>query len=128
MRLCFIDIVAKKHKEGKPVKRDTALYKSLQCIATEHSFFYNFNLEMTKLLLNNSEFKLVKQTHKVYYQNDPIDKNDSLYIILFGKLVLVRQNEENKSKRIIGSYTIGRTVGEEAILDKTITKSKRLES
>ena len=98
------------------------MFKSIDTIAKEHTFFNQFDLELTKLLLKNCEMKLVKHTHKLYYQGDLKTQNDSFYIILFGKLTLVRQNEEDQSKRIIGSYQIGKTVGEEAILDKNYTK------
>lgn len=70
--------------------------------------------------MNNCEYKLVKQTHKLYYQGDKITKHAKFYIILFGKLALVRQVEQEgeEVKRIIGAYSIGRTVGEEVVVDQ----------
>lgn len=57
---------------------------------------------------------------------------DAFYIILFGKLALVRQSEptdpddDEPAKRIIGAFRIGKTVGEEVIVDQNYTQ--RLES
>lgn len=75
--------------------------------------------------MNNCEYKLLKQTHKLYYQGDKITKHAKFYIILFGKLALVRHiKDEETVKRIIGAYTIGRTVGEEVIVDQKYKDNK----
>jgi len=99
---------------------DVAL-KSIETIAKEHPLLQQFNMELTKYLMNNCEFKIVKQTHKVYYQGDAKSKDDWFYIILFGKLSLVRKSSDGE-KRIITAMRIGRTAGEEAIIDKNYEK------
>jgi len=57
------------------VIHDVAL-KSIETIAKEHPLLQQFNMELTKYLMNNCEFKIVKQTHKVYYQGDAKSKDD----------------------------------------------------
>lgn len=126
MRLCFIDIVSKRSKGTKSIKKDSIIFKSFDTIAREHPFLAKLDLELAKLLMNNCEFKLIKQTHKLYYQGDKQSSSDWFYIILFGKIWLVRQNEEDESKRIIGAYRVGRTIGEDIIVDKNY--EKRLET
>ena len=115
MRLCFIDIVKSKTKESHSVKKDSMLFQTFETIAKEHPLLKQLDLELSKCLLNNCELKLVKQTHKLYYQGDAKTKTDCFYIILFGKFALVREHEG--TKRIICAERIGRTVGEEIALE-----------
>ena len=106
MRLCLIDIIKKMKKANQAVGKDNPMYSSFEFIAKQHPLLQLLDVELAKYLISNSEIKLLKQTHRLYYDGDTKTKSDLIYIILFGRFGLIK--EINGKKRIISTIKIGK--------------------
>ena len=67
------------------------MFSSFEFVAKQHPLFQLLDIELVKYLIGNSEVKLLKQTHRLYYDGDAKTKTDLIYIILYGRFGLIKE-------------------------------------
>jgi hypothetical protein len=96
VKLCFPD----------PTADSTVMVSSLELMRL-HPVFNRLSSNSVKDFLSSCKLIKLRENQLLYRQDDP---SDSVYIILFGKLIL-----HNRSLGAIGVVGLGQTLGEEAL-------------